>query len=120
LYRKAKTSNPLFYFGSVGLVSTLSGLGMAAFVVYRWFVDNVGHEIVAVGATAAILFGVQLLMFGVLADLILSLHREQLTRIDRLESESESDGRNRETVRTTEPTDGESPTPSTPEAAKRE
>ena len=87
LYRKAKTSNPLFYFGSVGLTSTIAGLGMAAFVVFRWLVDGVGHEIVAVGATAALLFGVQLLMFGVLADLILSLHREQADRIDRLETE---------------------------------
>ena len=88
LYRKAKTSNPLFYFGSVGLLSTVSGLGLAAFVIFRWVRYNVGHEIIAVGATAAILFGVQLLMFGVLADLILSLHHEQLTRIDRLESET--------------------------------
>ncbi len=87
LYRKAKTSNPLFYFGSVGLTSTVAGLGMAAFVIFRWLVDGVGHEIVAVGATAAILFGVQLLMFGVLADLILSLHREQVSRIDRLEAD---------------------------------
>ena len=91
LYRKAKTSNPLFYFGSVGLVSTLLGAGMATFVVYRWVADAVGHEIIAVGATAAILFGVQLLMFGVLADLILSLHREQLGRIDRLEADRETD-----------------------------
>src|SRR6056297_2132746 len=87
LYRKAKTSNPLFYFGSVGLLSTVAGLAMAAFVIFRWVSANVGHEIIAVGATAAILFGVQLLMFGVLADLILSLHNEQLTRIDRLESD---------------------------------
>jgi len=87
LYRKAKTSNPLFYFGSVGLTSTIAGVGMAVFVVFRWLVAGVGHEIIAVGATAAILFGVQLLMFGVLADLILSLHREQVGRIDRLEAE---------------------------------
>ena len=88
LYRKAKTSNPLFYFGSVGLTSTIAGAGMAAFVIFRWLVAGVGHEIVAVGATAAILFGVQLLMFGVLADLILSLHREQADRIGRLEAKT--------------------------------
>jgi len=87
LYQLAKTNNPLFYFGSVGLLSTVAGLAMAAFVIFRWVSANVGHEIIAVGATAAILFGVQLLMFGVLADLILSLHNEQLTRIDRLESD---------------------------------
>ncbi len=99
LYRKAKTSNPLFYFGSVGLLSTLAGVGMAAFVIFRWIVDGVGHEIVAVGATAATLFGVQLLMFGVLADLMLSLHREQVSRIDRLEAENFAvDGESTESV----------------------
>lgn len=84
LYRKAKTNNPLFYFGSIGLVSTLTGLALATFVIARWFLAGVGHEIIAVGAAAATLFGVQLLMFGFLADLVLSLHREQAKRIDRL------------------------------------
>lgn len=87
LYRKAKTNNPLFYFGSVGLVSTVIGLGLSAFVIFRWLSAGVGHEIIAVGAAAAVLFGVQLLLFGVLADLLLSLHREQLSRLDRLAGE---------------------------------
>ena len=90
LYRKAKTSNPLFYFGSIGLLSTLTGVALALFVIARWFLAGVGHEILAIGATAGILFGVQLLMFGVLADLILSLHREQAQRIDRIEATAES------------------------------
>lgn len=87
LYRKAKTSNPLFYFGSVGAVSTSIGLVLGLFVIYRWLVAGVGHEIVAIGAVAGVLFGVQLLMFGVLSDMMLSLHREQLSRIDQLETE---------------------------------
>jgi len=116
LYRKAKTSNPLFYFGSVGLLSTLTGLAMAAFVIFRWVSDNVGHEIIAVGATAAILFGVQLLMFGVLADLILSLHHEQLTRIDRLEADvSASTARSTESAAADSTVTDES-TPSDPAA----
>ncbi|GAA0525408.1 S-layer glycoprotein N-glycosyltransferase AglJ [Halorubrum aquaticum] len=84
LYRKAKTNNPLFYFGSVGTISTTAGAIMAAFVLYRWLVFDVGHEIIAVAATGAIILGMQLLVFGVLADMILSLHREQLDRQDRV------------------------------------
>lgn len=87
LYRKAKTNNPLFYFGSVGSISTAAGTVMAAFVLYRWVVFDVGHEIVAVAATGAIILGMQLLVFGVLADMILSLHREQLDRQDRVVAE---------------------------------
>ncbi len=124
LYRKAKTSNPLFYFGSVGLSSTLAGAAMAAFVLFRWFVDGVGHEIIAVGATAAILFGVQLLMFGVLADLILSLHDEQMSRIDRLEAEQFEPSANlagssaAESPTSTEPLTQSSTEPSTESSAE--
>jgi len=82
LYRKAKTNNPLFYFGSVGAVSTALGAAMAGFVLYRWVSAGVGHEIVAVAAVGAIVLGIQLLVFGVLADMIHSLHREQIERYE--------------------------------------
>ena len=84
LYRKAKTNNPLFYFGSIGAFSTVAGLVMTAYVLYRWIVRGVGHEIIAVGAAGATIFGIQLLIFGVLADMILTLHREQLAHRERI------------------------------------
>jgi dolichol-phosphate mannosyltransferase len=78
LYRRAKTNNPLFYFGSIGTVSTAAGVLIAAYVGIEWVTRQISHEVLAVVAAFAILVGVQLLMFGVLADLILSLHRERL------------------------------------------
>jgi dolichol-phosphate mannosyltransferase len=87
LYRRAKTNNPLFYFGSVGFVSTAVGLGIALWVGVEWVTRSISHEVMAVVAASGILFGVQLLMFGVLSDLIFSLHREQMRRLDRLEKE---------------------------------
>ncbi|MWV64930.1 S-layer glycoprotein N-glycosyltransferase AglJ [Halorubrum sp. JWXQ-INN 858] len=84
LYRKAKTNNPLFYFGSIGALSTTAGVVMAAYVLYRWIVRGVGHEIIAVGAVGATILGIQLLIFGVLADMILTLHREQLAHRERV------------------------------------
>ena len=78
LYRRAKTNNPLFYFGSFGTVSTVTGFLIAAYVGVEWVTQRISHEVLAVVAGFAILVGVQLLMFGLLADLILSLHREQL------------------------------------------
>jgi dolichol-phosphate mannosyltransferase len=78
LYRRAKTNNPLFYFGSLGTVSTATGFLVALYVGVEWVTRQVSHEVLAVVAAFAILVGVQLLMFGMLADLILSLHREQL------------------------------------------
>ncbi|ELZ48142.1 glycosyl transferase family 2 [Halorubrum californiense DSM 19288] len=83
LYRKAKTNNPLFYFGSVGAASTAAGLAIGAFVLYRYLAVGVSHEILAVGAVGATILGIQLLVFGVLADMIHSLHREQIARYER-------------------------------------
>jgi dolichol-phosphate mannosyltransferase len=85
LYRRAKTNNPLFYFGSVGIVSMVVGVLIGIWVGVEWFTRGIGHEAIAVVSALGILFGVQLLMFGVLSDLIFSLHREQMRRLERLE-----------------------------------
>jgi dolichol-phosphate mannosyltransferase len=83
LYRKAKTNNPLFYFGSLGAVSTAAGAVMTGYVLYEWFAFRITHEVIAIGAVGAAILGIQLLIFGVLADMILSLHREQEARLER-------------------------------------
>ena len=99
LYRLAKTNNPLFYFGSVGTVSTGIGGVVAAYVGIEWLTQGISHEVLAVVAAFFILFGVQLLIFGILSDMIVSLHREQLRRIEqfsaspRLERDRPSHGR---------------------------
>ncbi|MBB6647208.1 S-layer glycoprotein N-glycosyltransferase AglJ [Halobellus ruber] len=82
LYRRAKTNNPLFYFGSLGVLSTVSGLVIAAYVGIEWITRGISHEVMAVVSGFGIIVGVQLLMFGVLADLVLSLHRDTLQKID--------------------------------------
>ncbi|MEF8852394.1 MAG: S-layer glycoprotein N-glycosyltransferase AglJ [Haloarculaceae archaeon] len=95
LYRMAKTSNPLFYFGSVGIASTLTGVGLGAWVAYEWVVRGISHEVIAVVGSFAILFGVQLLMFGVLSDMMVTVNREQTRRLEELArrlSDDESPG----------------------------
>jgi dolichol-phosphate mannosyltransferase len=84
LYQMAKTNNPLFYFGSVGTMSTFAGLLMAAYVGYEWFVRGISHEVIAFLAGSAVLFGVQLLMFGVLSDMIVAVNREQTNQLERI------------------------------------
>jgi len=83
LYRLAKTNNPLFYFGSIGVLNVLFGAVIGTYVGIDWFTRRVSHEVLAVVAGVTILLGIQLLMFGVLSDMLLSLHREQLRRIER-------------------------------------
>ncbi len=84
LYQMAKTNNPLFYFGSVGLLSSLVGAVLAGYVAVEWITQGVSHEVIAVVAGVAVLFGVQLLMFGVLSDLLVTLNREQTHQMRQL------------------------------------
>ncbi len=80
LYSLAKTNNPLFYFGSLGMAGIVSGGFIAVYVLWEWLRYQQGHEIMALVSAAAILLGVQLLMFGVLSDMLVTLHREQRRR----------------------------------------
>ena len=82
LYRLAKTNNPLFYFGSLGTLSLAIGVVLGIYVGIEWFRYGISHEVIAVVSGVAVLFGVQLIMFGVLSDMILALHREQLRRLE--------------------------------------
>jgi len=82
LYRMAKTNNPLFYFGSIGAVSTTVGIALGAWVAVEWLTKSISHEVIAVVGVFAILFGVQLLIFGVLSDMIVTLNREQTRRLE--------------------------------------
>lgn len=90
LYQMAKTNNPLFYFGSVGVVGVLAGLLLAGYVGFRWFARGVSHEVLALVSGVSILLGIQLLMFGVLSDLIVSVNREHNRQIDRVVRELEA------------------------------
>jgi Glycosyltransferases involved in cell wall biogenesis len=81
LLRRAKTANPLVYFGSLGAVVMLGGALLGAYVVYRWTTAGASHELLAVAAVAGVIFGGQLLIFGFLADMLVSLQRELVERI---------------------------------------
>lgn len=90
LYRMAKTNNPIFYFGSIGFVSILAGLFSAFFVAYRYVFSGISHEVIALAAGVMLLFGLQLIMFGVLSDLIVTLNRQQRQRVNRIEGKLDS------------------------------
>ncbi|QLH83869.1 S-layer glycoprotein N-glycosyltransferase AglJ [Halosimplex pelagicum] len=84
LYKMAKTNNPLFYFGSVGTASLVVGLVLGSYVAVEWITANISHEVLAFLGGLAIIFGVQLLMFGVLSDMIVTVNREQTRQLEDL------------------------------------
>jgi len=84
LYRMAKTNNPLFYFGSVGFSTIGLGMLLGVYVLYDWFVNGISHEIIATIGGIAVVLGIQLLMFGVLSDMIVTVNREQTQQLENI------------------------------------
>lgn len=81
LYRIARMNNPMFFFGVLGAIAMLAGGLLAGYVGYRWYFVGVNHNVLAIVSSFLIIFGFQLVMFGVLSDMIVRLHREQRNRI---------------------------------------
>jgi dolichol-phosphate mannosyltransferase len=85
LYRLAKKNNPIFYFGSIGVLSGIVGLFLAVWVAFRYLRYGISHEVIALASGVALLFGLQLLMFGILSDLIVTANRNQQQQFERIE-----------------------------------
>jgi dolichol-phosphate mannosyltransferase len=84
LYTLARTNNPIFYFGSVASFGIVGGIAVGAFVGYRYLTAGVTHEVLALLSAFLILLSVQLLMFGVLSDILVSITREQTRRLEEI------------------------------------
>ncbi|MBX0285475.1 S-layer glycoprotein N-glycosyltransferase AglJ [Haloarcula salinisoli] len=110
LYQMAKTNNPLFYFGSVG-VSTI-GIGglLGIYVLYDWFVNGISHNVIATVGGIAVVLGIQLLMFGVLSDMIVTVNREQTQQLEEIANRLSNE---RQPTQQSE-IDGETDTPASP------
>ena len=80
IYKLAKSHNPMFYFGIIGAIFVGIGTVTGIYVVGEWL-NSTTHILLAVLTTLMILIGVQLFIFGLIGDLIASLHRETMRTI---------------------------------------
>lgn len=80
IYRLAKIHNPIFYFGIIGFIFIMAGLFTGTYVVVEWF-GNVTHVLLSILTTLFIIFGLQMFIFGMLSDLIVTLHRQTVNLI---------------------------------------
>lgn len=87
ILRMGKLNRPLMLFGAVALASVLGGVATGGYVAIEWATTGTSHTVLAIFSAFLILLGTQLLLFGVLADLIVRLHGEQRARIDSLNQE---------------------------------
>jgi dolichol-phosphate mannosyltransferase len=80
IYRLAKVHNPMFYFGIIGSVFILAGIFTGIFVVAQWL-QGITRIPLSVLTALLIIFGLQMYIFGILSDLIVTLHRQTINLI---------------------------------------
>jgi glycosyltransferase (TIGR04182 family) len=83
VYRLAKMTNPLFYFGMIGLFISLSGGLAGIFVVAEWL-RGIDHIPLTILTVLLIMVGFNIFMFGVISDMLLAFHREVMRELQRL------------------------------------
>ncbi|HIE31351.1 MAG TPA: S-layer glycoprotein N-glycosyltransferase AglJ, partial [Methanosarcinales archaeon] len=82
IFKLAKLHNPMIYFGMLGMLSILSGIGVGVYVVNEWFV-GITHVLLTILATLLIIVGLQLFIFGSIANMIVALHYRVVREIRR-------------------------------------
>jgi dolichol-phosphate hexosyltransferase len=80
IYKLAKMHNPMFYFGIIGFILIMAGLLTGTFVVVEWL-RGIDHIPLTILTTLLIIFGLQMYIFGILSDFILTLHRQTIQLI---------------------------------------
>lgn len=85
LYRLAKRSNPMFYFGMIGGVITLVGAFTGIYVVWEWL-NHIEHLPLTILTALLIMGGIQVFMFGILSDIMLANQQELRREIQSLKN----------------------------------
>jgi len=80
IYRLARVNNPMFYFGMMGLFTTVLGLLIGVFVVLEWL-KNIEHIPLTILTVLLIVVGIEIFMFGMISDMLLIFHREIIREI---------------------------------------
>ena len=86
IYRLAKLNNPIFYFGLIGAVITLSGVAIGVYIVSEWL-NKIDHIPLTILAMMLVIAGLQIFMFGIQSDMLLAYQREMLHEIQDLRDE---------------------------------
>jgi len=86
IYRLAKVNNPIFYFGLMGILLSLAGMGVGVYVVLEWL-KGINHFPMTILTVLLIMVGFEIFMFGVISDILLAFHREILHEIQILQQQ---------------------------------
>ena len=84
IYRLARVNNPMFYFGMMGLFTSLLGILTGIYVLLEWF-RHVEHIPLTILTVLLIVVGIEIFMFGMISDMVLVFHREIVREIQLLQ-----------------------------------
>jgi len=84
IYRLARVNNPMFYFGMMGLFTSLLGILVGIYVILEWF-RNIEHIPLTILTVLLIVVGIEIFMFGMISDMLLVFHREIIREIQLLQ-----------------------------------
>jgi glycosyltransferase (TIGR04182 family) len=83
IFNMARINNPLFYFSVIGWITILIGFVAGIYVVDEWM-NGVTHQLLAIFTTLIIIIGIQMFIFAMMGDLIVSLHKETMRGLRKL------------------------------------
>jgi len=84
IYRLARVNNPMFYFGMMGIFTTLLGVLTGVYVLLEWF-RHIEHIPLTILTVLLIVVGIEIFMFGMISDMLLVFHREIIREIQLLQ-----------------------------------
>ena len=84
IYRLARVNNPMFYFGMMGVFTSILGLLIGIYVVLEWF-RNIDHIPLTILTVLLVVVGIEIFMFGMISDMLLVFHREIIREIQLLQ-----------------------------------
>jgi dolichol-phosphate mannosyltransferase len=84
IYRLARVNNPMFYFGMMGLFTSLLGLLTGVYVFLEWL-RHIDHIPLTILTVLLIVVGIEIFMFGMISDMLLVFHREIIREIQLLQ-----------------------------------
>jgi dolichol-phosphate mannosyltransferase len=84
IYRLARVNNPMFYFGLMGVFTTILGLLTGVYVLVEWL-NHIEHIPLTILTVLLIVVGIEIFMFGMISDMLLVFHREIIREIQLLQ-----------------------------------
>ncbi|MDO5843925.1 MAG: S-layer glycoprotein N-glycosyltransferase AglJ [Methanocorpusculum sp.] len=83
-----KMNNPLFHFSIIGMILGIIGFILGIYVVIEWFA-GIEHLPLTILVMLLIVTGILVFMMGLISDMIVAYHREEIREISKLKKDIE-------------------------------